>query len=196
MASEIREDDDQVPCSIQEKEAEKIKIRQIIDYQKSLYFSSSSRSSFSSASTSCSSSSSSKSSSLLDLMRGGSAPLGRLFSMEHTSLEKHFKEYSGSPLIRPILLWGSDSDGDDPWAGFEHASRGFGPTTFLEDESRLSSRGNSGIEELQQGLKRKLHRAKSYKRLPRFSFWRCGRFRVKMRLVRFKLKVLIRRRIS
>lgn len=34
--------------------------------------------------------------------------------MEHTSLATHFEDYSASPIIKPIPLWGSDSD-HDPW---------------------------------------------------------------------------------
>lgn len=122
--------------------------------------------------------------------------------MEHTSLEKHFKEYSGSPLIRPVFLWGSDTDGDqhdhhDPWAGFEKTQT----PRFWEDEWRLSSRGSCDNGEIQERVRmgkqrrRKLHRTQSYKRLPRFSLWRCGRFRFKLRLIRFRLGVLIRRRV-
>lgn len=191
MASEITEDIDQDPPSIQQKEAEKIRIRQIIDYQKSIYFSSSSSSASSSSSFSTHSS---KSNRLLDLMREGSAPLKRLFDMEHTSLEKYFNDYSGSPLIRPILLWGDDDDEahDDPWAGF--GSR------FGDDEWKLSWHGDISKGDVQHGKKmeklrrRKLYRAKSYKRLPRIGLWRCGRFRFKLRLM-VKLRVLIRRKL-
>ncbi|KAL0336774.1 UNVERIFIED_CONTAM: hypothetical protein Scaly_1952500 [Sesamum calycinum] len=58
-------------------------------------------------------------SSLLDLMKDGSTSLRRLFDMEHTSLGNYFKDYSVSPIVKPVLLWGSDSDNDahdDPWA--------------------------------------------------------------------------------
>ncbi|KAL1543550.1 hypothetical protein AAHA92_20512 [Salvia divinorum] len=192
MASEITEDRGQDPPPIEQKEAEKIRIRQIIDYQKSIYFSSSSSAS---SSSSYSTSSSKGSRRLLDLMREGSAPLKRLFDMEHTSLEKYFKDYSGSPLIRPILLWGDDDDDeahDDPWTGF--GSR------FGDDEWNHSWHGSFSNGDVHHGKKmkklgrRKLYRAKSYKRLPRIGLWRCGRFRFKLRLM-VKLRVLIRRKV-
>ncbi|KAJ6407752.1 hypothetical protein OIU84_011116 [Salix udensis] len=102
-----------VPCFFN-TEDQKQRIIQIIEHQKSLYWPSSS-----SSSASCSSSSSShKSSSLLDLMKVGSTSLRRLFDMEHTSLATHFQDYSGSPITKPIPLWGSGTENEvhDPWA--------------------------------------------------------------------------------
>ncbi|KAL8509168.1 hypothetical protein ACS0TY_016380 [Phlomoides rotata] len=193
MASEITEDEDQNPFFIQDKEAEKIKIRKIIDYQKSLYSSSSSSSSFSSSTCS------SKNNKLFDLMREGSTSLRRLFDMEHTSLANHFNDYSLSPIIKPILLWGSGTDDDeahdDPWSRITRSRIGDG-----DDERVVSSQKNCKNEKLEQhwdGEKtrqRKLTRTKSYKRLPRFSLWRCGRFKFKLKLIR-KLRVIIRGRI-
>ncbi|KAH6798374.1 hypothetical protein C2S51_034858 [Perilla frutescens var. frutescens] len=128
-------------------------------------------------------------------MREGSAPLRRLFNMEHTSLEKYFKEYSGSPLIRPILMWGTDSDDDevhdDPWAGVKQIRGGFG-SRFGEDECKLSPQGSG--KKMGKPCRRNLYRTKSYKRLPGVGFWRCGRFRFKLRLFK-KLRVLINGRI-
>lgn len=199
MASEIREEEDQNLSCIQDKEAEKIRIRQIIDYQKSLYFSASC-SSFSSAAASTSSS---KSSSLLDLMKEGSTSLRRLFDMEHTSLGTYFTDYSVSPIIKPILLWGSETDNDevhdDPWAEVKQIGGDFG--SRIGDQDRvISSLSSCNNEEFMQHRKRgkmrkqKLIRTKSYKRLPGFSLWRCGRFKFKLRLIR-KLRVLIKGRI-
>ncbi|CAI9782398.1 unnamed protein product [Fraxinus pennsylvanica] len=194
MASEItQEEDEENPV---DKEAEKQKIRQIIDYQKSLYFSSSSSSSSSSSFSASRSSLSSpgKSRNLLGLMKEGSTSLRRLFDMEHTSLGNYFKDYSGSPIIKPILLWGSESDDgihDDPWMEIKQIKGS--SESRIDDQIRVvSSKGSSDDQEIihkrmSRIRRRKLTRTKSYKRLPRFVFWRFGGFRFRLR----KLKVMI-----
>ncbi|KAL0316387.1 UNVERIFIED_CONTAM: hypothetical protein Sradi_5516900 [Sesamum radiatum] len=197
MASEITEEDDEHPSRIQHREVDTKRIRRIIDFQKSLYLSSSSSSSsFSSAAASTSSFASPRNrSSLLDLMKDGSTSLRRLFDMEHTSLGNYFKDYSVSPIVKPVLLWGSDSDNDahdDPWAeikqiGGELRSRIGGQDRHgsFNDDQDFVQHG-----EREQTRRRKLIRTKTYKILPRFSLWRCGGFRFRLRLIR-KLRVMI-----
>ncbi|KAJ6922524.1 hypothetical protein NC652_016234 [Populus alba x Populus x berolinensis] len=140
MTSEITEEkDDDSPCFFNTVD-KKQRIRQIIEYQKSLCWSSSSPS-LSSSTASCSSfSSSHKSSGLLDLMKVGSTSLRRLFDMEHTSLATHFQEYSGSPMIKPIPLWGSDNENEvhDPWASIRQIG------TFSDPGSDEPSKFASG----------------------------------------------------
>ncbi|KAL8036719.1 hypothetical protein ABFX02_12G176600 [Erythranthe guttata] len=186
MASEITPHEDQ-----HKKEEERLRIMQIIHHQKSIYLSSSSSSSsFSSASSSKTSSSSS--SSLLDLMKEGSTSLRRLFDMEHTSLATYFNDYSVSPIIKPILLWGSDTDSDrnihdDPWSEFRQNVR---------DNRAVCNHDDFSNRDKKTRKQRKvLFRTKSYKRLPRFSFWRsCGRFKFRLRLIR-KIRLLINGRL-
>ncbi|KAG8374401.1 hypothetical protein BUALT_Bualt11G0128000 [Buddleja alternifolia] len=202
MASEITEEE------VEDKEAEKIRIRQLIAYQKSLYFSTSSSSassSFSSAAASTSAYSSAsprKSSRLLDLMKGGSTSLGRLFDMEHTSLGNYLKDYSVSPIIKPILLWGSDDDDihvDDPWAEIKLIGISAFGSKVGDEERVLSSKGSFKDEDFVKHRKmgkirkKKLIRTKSYMRLPRFGLWRCGVFRFRLKMFR-KLRIMIRGR--
>ncbi|KAL0375319.1 UNVERIFIED_CONTAM: hypothetical protein Sradi_3447600 [Sesamum radiatum] len=204
MASEITEEDEDIenhPC-MEDKEAEKTRIRRIIAYQRSLYFSSSSSSSFSSAAAASTSSFTSprRSSRLLDLMREGSTSLRRLFDMEHTSLGNYFKDYTVSPIIKPVLLWGGDTDSDvhdDPWAELKIIGGSFDSRNGHQN-GILSSKGSFNDEEhMQHSIRlktrrRKLIRTKSYKSLPRFSFWRCGvGFKFRLRLIR-KLRIMIR----
>ncbi|KAK9289374.1 hypothetical protein L1049_007529 [Liquidambar formosana] len=196
MISEITEDEDEdAPCIIN-KEAQKERIRQIIQYQKSLYLSSSSSSSYSSSAASCSSfSSSRKSSSLLELMKGGSTSLRRLFDMEHTSLATHFEEYSGSPIIKSIPLWGSDSDDGncDPWASIKQIGPtnnpgSDGPSRFGSDSSFKG--GESGFRNRKTRISnRKLTRKKAFRRLPGFGLWRCRGFRFRLRLRRLRIMI-------
>ncbi|KAI4353287.1 hypothetical protein L6164_002249 [Bauhinia variegata] len=191
MISEITEETDEEPHWLINTEAQKEKIRQIIEYQKSLYRSSSSSSS--SAAISSSSTSSHRSSSLLELMKGGSTSLRRLFDMEHTSLATHFEFYSGSPMIKPISLWYSDSEHefDDPWALIKQ----IGSTNFsgTDRESELASMGSFMDENFDSRTRnaktrrRKLTRKKSFRRLPGFGFWLCGRYRFRLRLRRLKV---------
>lgn len=196
MASEeIIEEEDEEGIFIINTEAQKDKIRQIIEYQKSLYFASSSSSSHSSTAASCSSFPSSRASnSLLDLMKEGNTSLRRLFDMEHTSLATHMKEYSSSPVIKPILLWGSDTDDgayDDPWMEIKRtepsnayrspmgsASGG----SFMDGESAYQNRK-------QKMRKRKLSRTKTFRRLPRFTQWRCRGFRFRLRFRRVRIMI-------
>lgn len=195
--SEITEEDDvdQSPYIIN-TEAQKERIRQIIDHQKSLYLSSSSSSSFSSSAASCSSfSSSRKSCSLLDLMKGGSTSLRRLFDMEHTSLETHFKDYSGSPIIKPIPLWGSDEDdgihGSTSWTGIKPS----GSTNGSDGLSEFASEGSfmeneAAFPNRRRGMnKRRLMRTKSFRTLPGFGIWRCKGFRFRLRLRRLRIMI-------
>ncbi|KAK3005395.1 hypothetical protein RJ639_016928 [Escallonia herrerae] len=194
MASEITEEEDEEALCIIDTEAKRDKIRRIIDYQKSMYLSSSSSSS---AAASCSSfSSSRRSSSLLDLMKEGSTSLRRLFDMEHTSLGTYFKDYSGSPIIKPILLWGSDSDDgihDDPWMDIKQ----IGPVACsgARGLTGLASDGSSMVEESAYENRkasmrtRKLTRKKSFRRLPRFYKWRFRGSRFRFRLRRLKIMI-------
>ncbi|KAA8545295.1 hypothetical protein F0562_020079 [Nyssa sinensis] len=197
MTSEITEEkDEDVPCII-DTEAQKKKIRQIIEYQKSLYLSTSSSSSFSSAAASCSSFySSHKSSSLLEMMKEGSTSLRRLIDMEHTSLGTHMKDYSGSPIIKPILLWGSDTDEihDDPWSSVKRIGQ-----AALADSGtgRLTSEGSHGdYSAYQKGetivSKHKLSRTKSFRKLPRFSLRRCKGFRFRLKLRRLRILICVK----
>ncbi|CAI8612857.1 unnamed protein product [Vicia faba] len=164
---------------------QKEKIMKIIQNQKSLY----------SSTTSSSSLSYSKSSSLLELMKGGSTSMRRLFDMEHTSLSNHFDSYSGSPIIKPISLWDSDSDREfqDPWALIKKI--GFTNGYGIDRESELASKGSDMNEDFGSHTrndkkgKHKLSRKKSYRRLPRFSLWRCGRLKFSLRLRRFKFRI-------
>lgn len=205
MASEITEEDEEEnPCRIEDRKLEKARIMQIIQYQKSLYFSSSSSSSFSSAAATNSSSFTSprKSSTLLDLMKGGSTSLGRLFDMEHTSLGNYLKDYSASPVIKPILLWGSDSDvdiHDDPWAGMKRIGGEFGSRNHGDQQQEVAEGivcKEDGIlqhEGRKRRVKKRLIRTVSYRKLPRISFWRCGRFKIKLKFIR-RLRIMIRGR--
>ncbi|KAL4283833.1 hypothetical protein GQ457_16G023560 [Hibiscus cannabinus] len=117
---EITEEQDEENPYFIDSAAEKQSIRRIIQHQKSLYSSSSSSPTITSASAAASSSSVSsyrRSSSLLELMKSGITSLKRLFESEHTSLLTHLQDYSGSPVLKSIPLWGSDTDGEveDPW---------------------------------------------------------------------------------
>ncbi|KAL3654928.1 hypothetical protein CASFOL_000714 [Castilleja foliolosa] len=152
------------------KEAQKI--RQILNYQKTLHLSSLSSSSslFSSPR---------KSSSLLNLMKEGSTSLRRLFDMEHINLGNYLKDYSVSPIIRPIFLWGSESDEDithdDPWAEMKQ-NGGVFDSRIDEDFMKLKM------------CKRKLIRTKAYRSLPRFSSWRYKMFRFRLKKWKAEIK--------
>ncbi|KAK7294669.1 hypothetical protein RJT34_17559 [Clitoria ternatea] len=197
MLSEITEETDEETHWFINTEERKEKIRKIIQYQKSLYKSSSSSMS---SSTASSSSFSSHHNTLLALMKGGSTSMRRLFDMEHTSLATHFDCYSGSPIIKPISLWDSDSEREfnDPWSLIKQ----IGSTPFVgtDRESELASKGSFvdgdfGSHGKNDKIgKRKLTRKKSFRRLPRFGFWRCGRFRFHLRRFR-RLRVKIWGRI-
>ncbi|CAK9319880.1 unnamed protein product [Citrullus colocynthis] len=185
--SEITEEEEEVFRFI-DPEVQKERIRQILKYQKSMYSSSSSSSSCSCSSSSC------RSSSLLDLMRAGNTSLRRLFDMQHTSLATYFDRYSGSPMIKPIPLWGSDSDVEiiDAWAsikiGLSHDSESHRTNrtsngSFIDRNIGL---GDSTIRD----TKHKLTRKKSFRKLPRFSLlWSSGRFRVRFRLRRLRILI-------
>ncbi|KAL8146542.1 hypothetical protein AgCh_004318 [Apium graveolens] len=194
MASEITEEEDEDDCFIIKTEAHRNKIRQIIEHQKSLYFSSSASSSCSSTATSSSSSSSRTSSSLLKLMKGGNTSLRRLFEMEHTSLATHMKEYSGSPVIKPILLWGSDTDDgicDDPWMTFKKIEtvNTFNSPYGSASEGSFIDREFTYQKSRQKWRKRKLSRTKTFRRLPRFIQWTCRGFRFRFRLRRIRIMI-------
>lgn len=195
MASEITEEEDEYGCFIIKTEAHRNKIRQIIEHQKSLYFSSSASSSCSSTAASCSfSASSHTSSSLLKLMKGGNTSLRRLFEMEHTSLATHMKEYSGSPIIKPILLWGSDTDDgicDDPWMTFKKVEtvNAFNSPYGSASEGSFIDREFTYQKSRHKLHKRKLSRTNNFRRLPRFIQWTCRGFRFRFRLRRIRLMI-------
>uniref|UniRef100_A0A9I9CGH0 Uncharacterized protein n=1 Tax=Cucumis melo TaxID=3656 RepID=A0A9I9CGH0_CUCME len=182
--SEITEEEEDVPRFI-DPEVQKERIRQILEYQKSVY---------SSSSMSSSSKSSCRSSSLLDLMKAGNTSLRRLFEMQHTSLATYFHKYSGSPMIKSIPLWGSDSDVEifDAWAsvkiGLSHNSGSHRThcTSSGGSIDRKTGLGHSTI-----GVsKHRLTRKKSFRKLPRFSFlWSSGRFRIRFRLRRLRILI-------
>lgn len=194
--SEIIEEknDDDDSCCV-DPEAQKERIRRIIEHQKSLWQSSSSSSSLSSSAASCSSfSSSRRSGSLLSLMKVGNTSLKRLFEMEHTSLANHFDDLSGSPVIKPILLWGSETDNEhetrDPWPsimqfGPRNDSRIDRQSKFVSDGSFIEGDGFHD-REVRTG-KRKLTRKKAFRRLPGFGIWRCGGYRMRLRLRRLRI---------
>ncbi|KAG5022683.1 hypothetical protein AAZX31_07G138400 [Glycine max] len=193
MLSEITEEIDVDTHWFINTEEQKEKIRKIIRYQKSLYRPSSSLSS--SAASSSSFSSPHKSTTLLELMKGGSISMSRLFDMEHTSLATHFDSYSGSPIIKSISLWESDSEHEfqDPWAMIKQI--GSIPFAGTERESELASKGSyvegdfgSHYRNDKSG-KRKLTRKESFRRLPGFGLWRCGRFRFPLKFRRLKLRI-------
>ncbi|XP_007207872.1 uncharacterized protein LOC18773077 [Prunus persica] len=195
-SSEITEEKDDDSSCLVDPEVQKERIRQIIEYQKSLYRSSSSSSSSSSSAASCSSfSSARKSSSLLGLMKVGNTSLRRLFDMEHTSLANHFEDFSGSSIIKPILLWGSDTDNEnemhDPWQSIKqfgpiNESRIDGPSKFPSDGSFRDGERGFRNTEVRIG-NRKLTRKKSFRRLPGFGLWRCRGFRLRLRLRRLRI---------
>ncbi|XXG60111.1 hypothetical protein AAC387_Pa04g2088 [Persea americana] len=175
-------DDEGTFCGINQ-EIQNDRIRRIIQYQKSLYYSSSS-----SCAASCSSSSTySKSSSLLDLMKGGNASLRRLFDMEHTCLSTHFNDYSGSPVIKPIYLWGSDEDEGalSTWSTTikrlkppEGSSELDDLIGFASDDDSTDT--DSGFAEKKSRNKQPLSRTKSFRTLPGLRLRRlrvifCGR---------------------
>ncbi|KAG5009976.1 hypothetical protein JHK82_018595 [Glycine max] len=193
MLSEITEEIDVDTHWFINTEEQKEKIRKIIRYQKSLYRPSSSLSS--SAASSSSFSSPHKSTTLLELMKGGSISMSRLFDMEHTSLATHFDSCSGSPIIKSISLWESDSEHEfqDPWAMIKQI--GSIPFAGTERESELASKGSyvegdfgSHYRNDKSG-KRKLTRKESFRRLPGFGLWRCGRFRFPLKFRRLKLRI-------
>jgi len=117
--------------------------------------------------------------------------------MEHTSLATHFNDYSASPVIRPILLWGSDGEDEvhaDPWlsirpngtvfdSGSDYKSALAVQSSFVGEESSYGNRK-------ERKERPKLIRTKSFRRLPRFSFWRCRGFRFRFRL-RWRLRIMI-----
>ncbi|GMI96447.1 hypothetical protein HRI_003314000 [Hibiscus trionum] len=178
ISSEITEEqDEESPCPINSA-AQKQSIRRIIQHQKSLYWSSSSSlTSASAAASSSSVSSSRRSRSLLELMKSGSTSLERLFEMEHTSLLTHFQDYSGSPVLKSIPLWGSDTDGEaeDPWASIKQ----IGSLNRFETSS-LSGFAASDDRNISNS-KHRLTRKKSYRKLPGF------RFRLRIRRLRIMI---------
>ena len=194
ISSEITEEQDEENPYFINSEVQKESIRRIIQYQKSLYWSSSS--SLSSAVTSSSSiSSSRRSSSLLELMKSGSTSLKRLFDMEHTSLLTHFQDYSGSPIIKSIPLWGSDTDGEaqDPWASIKQS----GSFNNFETGNRsdFASDGSFMDEDFSfknwkiKNSNRRLTRKKSFRRLPGFGLWRRTGFRFRLRFRRLRIMI-------
>lgn len=187
MSHEITEETEEESHWFINTQYQKEKIRKIIHYQQSLYLSTSS---------SLSSSSKSKSSSLLELMKGGSTSMRRLFDMEHTSLSNHFDYYSGPPIMKPISLWDSDSEREfqDPWDLIKQiGSTNF---SFIDRESELASKGSHMDEDEDFGShknakkgKHQLSRKKSFRKLPGFSSWRRRRFKFHLRLRKFKFRI-------
>ncbi|CAJ2670703.1 unnamed protein product [Trifolium pratense] len=195
MSHEIIEEKEESHWFINTKD-QKEKIMKIIQYQKSQYLSTTSSSSPPSLLSSAASSSSySKSRSLLELMKGGSTSMRRLFDMEHISLSNHFDYYSGSPIIKPISLWDSDSEREfqDPW----DLIKKIGSTSFygIDRESELASKGSHMDGDfVSQNIndkkgKHKLTRKKNFRRLPGLGFWRRGRFIFTLRLRRIKFRI-------
>ncbi|KAJ0089162.1 hypothetical protein Patl1_31678 [Pistacia atlantica] len=202
MKPEITEekDDEEETCCLTGDQRDKI--RRIIEYQKSIYLSSASSSfSSSSSSASCSSfSSSRRRSTLLELMKGGSTSLRRLFDMEHTSLATIFDNYSGSPIIKTIPLWGSDTDDElnyDPWANIKQ----IGSSNGLRNDERSNFASDGSFKNEESGFKnmkpkmshRKLRRKKSYRRLPGFGLWKCRGFGFRLRLRRRRIMIFGRK---
>jgi hypothetical protein len=195
MSHEIIEETDEESHWFINTKDQKEKIMKIIQYQKSQYLSTTSSSSPSLLSSAASSSSYTKSRSLLELMKGGSTSMRRLFDMEHTSLSNHFDYYSGSPIIKPISLWDSDSEREfqDPWALIKK----IGSTSFygIDRESELASKGSHMDGDFgSQNINDKkgkyiLTRKKKFRRLPGLGFWRCGRFILTLRLRRIKFRI-------
>lgn len=191
MITEITEEKVEESGFLINKEAQKQKIRQIIEYQKSLCSSLSSSSS--SAASSSSSLSSYKSSSLLNLMKGGSTSLRRLFDMEHTSLATYFRVYSGSPIIKPILLRGSDTDNEtlDPWASINQLRNTVVSRSTDEETTVVSSIYEKSNHRNSKARidNRKLTRKKSFRKLPRFRLWSSRGFRLGMKLRRLRIVI-------
>ncbi|GMN59616.1 hypothetical protein TIFTF001_028709 [Ficus carica] len=200
--SEITEEKDEEGNSFIDTEAQKEKIRRIIEYQKSLYSSSASSSSSLVASSTLSSSSAHKTNSLINLMRSGRTSLRRLFDMEHTSLATYFEDYSGSPLIKPIPLWGSDSENEiyDPWASINLSrpsnDSGLVRENYVNSECSFENKDFSSQKRIVRTGNRKLTRKKSFRRLPRLprlGLWKCRGFIFKLRLRKFRF-VICRRK--
>ncbi|KAF3449736.1 hypothetical protein FNV43_RR10467 [Rhamnella rubrinervis] len=207
MISEITEENEEGETCFIDTEAQKQRVRKIIEFQKSLYRSSSSMSSSSASSSSFSASHKTSSSSLFNLMRRGSTSLRRLFDMEHTSLSTYFESYSGSPLIKTIPLWGggdddSDDQGihfDDPWVSIKQLGRptiddGHGQTkpAYYSDGSTFLDWGGFAFLEHKKGRvgRQKLTRKRSFRQLPGFGFRRFRGFRFRFRLIR-RLRIVI-----
>ncbi|KAK1299504.1 hypothetical protein QJS10_CPB14g01735 [Acorus calamus] len=170
--SEITQEQDDEAVDV---EVMKERIRKIITHQRSLYASSLS-SSFSSAASTSTTSVSSKNSSLFELMKGGTT-LRRLFDMEHTPLKAYFEVYSGSPVVKPIYLWGSDVEEEVTnqmsWASVK---------AFKASEED----DGVGYTERAEKKQRRLKRKRSFRRLPGFGIWMCKGFRVRLRLRRLR----------
>ena len=189
--SEITEEKDEESPLVVGKE----RLRRTLEYQKSLYLSSSSPSLYVSAPSGSSFSSSQKSNSLLELMQGGSTSLRRLFDMEHTSLSNFFENYSGSPIVKAIPMWGSDADDEihDPWASIKQV----GPTNDSETEGQNKAATEGSFMDREVGVanrkvetsNHKLTRKKSYRRLPGFGLWRCRGFRFRLKLKRIRIMI-------
>ncbi|CAI0542457.1 unnamed protein product [Linum tenue] len=112
-------------------------------------------------------------------MKTGSTSLGRLFGMEHTTLAAHFHDYSCSSTTKTIPLWGSD---EDPWESI----RGFGmhcsdSSSYKDDQLRVKATTSTRRRRSRRG---KLSRKKSFRKLPRFPFWRW-----RLRFKRFRILI-------
>ncbi|KAL3536501.1 hypothetical protein ACH5RR_004962 [Cinchona calisaya] len=129
-------------------------------------------------------------------MKEGSTSLRRLFDMEHTSLNTYFKDYSGSPIIKPILLWGSDTDDngslrDDPWMSIKQARGLIDRCTSDGQRRSCLASSEDGFPAIQNKLpktgNRRLTRKRSFRRLPRFKLWIFAGFRFRLRLRRLRI---------
>ncbi|KAK8479776.1 hypothetical protein V6N11_049404 [Hibiscus sabdariffa] len=166
---EITEEQDEENPYFINSAAEKQSIRRIIQHQKSLYSSSPTITSASAAASSSSVSSYQRSSSLLELMKSGSTSLKRLFESEHTSLLTHLQDYSGSPVLKSIPLWGSDTDGEveDPWTDIKRT----GSLNKFETGSLSGFASDDSFDDRKtRNGRHRLTRKKSYRKLPGFKF--------------------------
>ncbi|KAI6675195.1 hypothetical protein NL676_003101 [Syzygium grande] len=206
---EAGEQEQETPSLSVDAEIQTRRIRQIIEYQKSLHWSlSSSLSTSSSAAAAAASrsslSSSRRSSSLMELMKSGSTSLQRLFDMEHTSLADYLDEYSATPVVKTVPLWGSsESDADrfpDPWDSIKaarHYESARGNESGSCGLSEFASHGTSFVEEGKTtnttrravSNDRKLKRKRSFRRLPGFGTWRWRGFRFRLRLRRLRIMI-------
>lgn len=175
MSLEITEDDDEENPSTNELKKERIK--RIIEYQKSIYYSSSL-----SGNTSAESSSAHQSNRLMELMESGNTSLRRLFDMEDTRLANHLKDYYGYP---PVTEWESnrENEDDDPWLTINELTQ---RDSAIETHS-MNNQVGPNTSGKQRARNLKLTRKKSFKRLP--GLWSCTIFRFRFRIKRVRIMI-------